>query len=104
MECLESVRLPEEERLKALSYSGVELDELPEYPACELDRHPHGEHVAQLLYMEEPAGSVLWLAWGGDVGMELRCLPVCESSGPTEENSCWLPVRHRGGHSWERHE
>ncbi|MFF3159348.1 hypothetical protein [Streptomyces sp. NPDC057910] len=104
MECSEVVSLPKEERLKALSYPDVETGEIPEYLTCELDPHPYGEHVAQLLYMEKPNGSVLWLAWGGGIGMELRCLPVCERASPTEENSCWLPVRHRGGHSWEHYE
>ncbi|MEV6727124.1 hypothetical protein AB0M94_40180 [Streptomyces xanthochromogenes] len=104
MECSEFVRVPEEEQRKALSYPGVEITDLPVPVTCELDPHPHGEHVAQLLYMVEPAGAALWLAWGRGVGMELRCLPVCESSSPTEQSACWLPVRHRGGHSWERQE
>ncbi|MFE9413911.1 hypothetical protein ACFYN0_34775 [Streptomyces sp. NPDC006704] len=105
MECAQWVLLPADVRRMALSYPGGE-GEVPAHVTCELDPHPHGEHMAHLRYLA-PAGDVpdeLWLVWGGVAGMELRCLPACELTGPSENISCWLPVRHRGGHVWERHE
>ncbi|MEV5567646.1 hypothetical protein AB0L54_33045 [Streptomyces sp. NPDC052196] len=106
MDCAQWVSLPEEVRRRALAYQGRGEGEVPAHVTCELDPHPYGEHVALLRYLM-PAGDVpdeLWVAWGGGVGMELRCLPACEQTGPTAKISCWLPVRHRGGHVWERYE
>ncbi|MFG2719782.1 hypothetical protein ACGFW5_16005 [Streptomyces sp. NPDC048416] len=98
--------LPEDEQRRALSYPGGEDGDVPAYVTCELDPHLYGEHVAHLRHLVPTEGvpDELWLVWGGAAGMGLRRLPACEQTGPSADVSCWLPVRHRGGHVWERYE
>ncbi|WP_369390819.1 hypothetical protein AB5J72_26565 [Streptomyces sp. CG1] len=81
-------------------------DPLPDNVTCELDRHDYGEHTAQLRDLGK--GSAVWITWGksGDVAHDIKVqiLAICDSASPSEENYCWLPEEHWGGHSWERYE
>lgn len=111
MTCDKRLDVPEGMRAAALDFpsnvpDGADGVPLPDEVRCELDKHPHGEHVALIRDLGE--GACVWITWSGDDGADIKVQTrdTCTSSSPSSGGDlvCWLPEAHRGGHSWERYE
>ncbi|MET8977721.1 hypothetical protein ABZX85_19090 [Streptomyces sp. NPDC004539] len=76
----------------------------PDWIACELDQHPHGDHFATLRDLTKADDGAVWAVWPAPEHAEIHHLVHCPSTSPKKQDACWLPTGHRGGHTWERFE
>ena len=107
-ECNIALDVPDGMREAALAFPNSRSNDstVPDSVACELYKHPHGDHVALLLDLgpkdEDGAAWITWRTDGSDITVQHK--PYCASKSPSGNDLCWLPAQHRGGCSWERYE
>ncbi|MGW2793622.1 hypothetical protein ACWC9H_27335 [Streptomyces sp. NPDC001251] len=107
--CAAAVRVAPHLRQFAYSYSAPAVpgaDTVPERAVCQLDPHPHGDHVALLRDLDPThAEGALWIEWPPDQSeARTRHRPYCRTPSPTRSDICHHPAHHRGGCTWERTE
>jgi hypothetical protein len=106
-ECNVALDVSEVMRTAALAFPHTENNPImiPDTVTCEIDKHRYGDHAALLLDLGSEHDGAAWVTWpSGASNAEVERKPYCPSNGPSRENTCWLFVDHRGGHSWERYE
>lgn len=109
--CAETTQVTAHLRQFARDYSAPAVpgaDAIPAHAACQLDPHPHGDHVALLRDLDPThTEGALWIEWPhdqSDAEARARHRTYCLTPSPSGADTCHHPARHRGGCTWERTE